>query len=358
MTMIGLQYPMTETTRMYFDLLNVFTPEDVASRLGLHKNTVHRWSEMKFVPEKYTNDFLRLNMRTDCQPEDQFYTKESVAKECIRKFKAVAKDLGVNLRGFTFIEPSAGCGKFFGELPKNRRIGIDLCPLPPYDNEIEKCDYLSWNPRFNLQYIVIGNPPFGLRGHLALQFMNHSAEFADMIAFILPQLFESDGKGAPMKRVDGRMKLAYSEKLDANSFEFPDGSPVQVSTVFQVWTKINQDRIALQPPKTCNNWIRVYSLSDGGTPSSTRNKKMLNACHVYLPSTCYSGMRAYKSFEDLPQRRGYGVYIHKNVRRIRNLLMNHDWESTAFQSTNGALNLRSSLIQAALIKEGYQDETV
>ena len=125
------------------------------------------------------------------------------------------------------------------------------------------------------RYIVIGNPPFGLRGHLALQFINHSAEFADMVAFILPQLFESDGKGVPSKRVDKRLRLAHSEKLPAASFEKPDGSPVNISTVFQVWTAVNHQHIRMPARKTCASYIRVFSLSNGGTPSSTRNKHMI-----------------------------------------------------------------------------------
>ena len=36
------------------------------------------------------------------------------------------------------------------------------------------------------KYVVIGNPPFGLRGQLALKFINHSYDFADYVCFILP----------------------------------------------------------------------------------------------------------------------------------------------------------------------------
>ena len=61
-------------------------------------------------------------------------------------------------------------------------------------------------------FIVIGNPPFGLRGQLALKFINHSSKFADYVCFILPQLFQSDGKGVPRKRVIG-LNLIHSETL-------------------------------------------------------------------------------------------------------------------------------------------------
>jgi len=36
---------------------------------------------------------------------------------------------------------------------------------------------------------------------------------------------------------------------------------------------------------------------------------MLNKCDVYLPSTCFTGMAAYKTFNELPNKRGYGIKI-------------------------------------------------
>lgn len=202
------------------------------------------------------------------------------------------------------------------------------------------------------KYVVIGNPPFGLRGHLALQFINHSYKFADMVAFILPQLFESDGKGSTMKRVFG-YKLAYSEKINPDSFEYPNGEGIKIHTIFQVWTKINTDKIDLPEKKNCSQFITVYSLSDGGKPSNTRNKKMIGKCDIYLPSTTYSGMKAYNSFYDLPHHRGYGIIINKNKEDIKKLLINNDWTKTAFSSSNSAVNLRTSLIKDVVIKGGY-----
>ena len=67
-------------------------------------------------------------------------------------------------------------------------------------------DFLDWDPtqeNTGCRWVAIGNPPFGLRGQLALKFINHAAKYCDYVAFILPQLFESDGKGVPRKRVKG-----------------------------------------------------------------------------------------------------------------------------------------------------------
>ena len=341
----------TVELRLFQQVAQVKPLPEIACLLGLHPNTVNRWVEMQSVPEQYAGDFRRM-LGLNGNAKDQFYTKPAVARSCYRTFRNVAKSMKVNLSRHQYIEPSAGCGWFYRILPKTRRIGIDLEPRGP---DLIQADYLRWTPPKGLRYIVIGNPPFGLRGHLALQFINHSAEFADMVAFILPQLFESDGKGVPSKRVDRKFRLAYSEKLPAASFEKPDGSPVNISTVFQVWTAVNHQHIRMPARKTCTSYIRVFSLSNGGTPSSTRNKHMIGKCDVYLPSTCFSGMKAYRSFGELPNRRGYGIVIHRNKRRVENILMQQDWKQVAFPSTNGALNLRRSLIEGVLTSQGLHD---
>lgn len=92
--------------------------------------------------------------------------------------------------------------------------------------------------------------------------------------------------------------------------------------------------------------MKIYSLSDGGTPSSTRNKNMIDKCDIYLPSTCFGkeNMKCYKSFKELPNKRGYGIVFNK----LKNIMIetseNTNWNEISFLSTNSALNLRSSLI--------------
>ncbi|MEK9170019.1 MAG: hypothetical protein AAB674_00015 [Patescibacteria group bacterium] len=293
--------------------------------------------------------------------KDQFYTKPKVAEYCFDKFKKIAGDLGVDLKEYIYIEPAAGCGCFYQILPNKKRIGIDIDPKKYgtiYNKGIIKSDYLNWKPKDrNKKYIVIGNPPFGLRGKLALSFINKSYEYADMVAFILPQLFNSDGKGVAGKRVLG-YKLAYNEKLPSNSFMYPDGTDIEIHTVFQVWTKINKDKIKIPQLKTCGFYVDIFSLSDGGKPANTRNKDMIGRCDVYLPSTTFTGMMAYNSFYDLPHERGYGVVIKQNKREIKDILKNTDWEKVAFPSTNSALNLRKSIIENVIIQKGYFDRTL
>ena len=52
---------------------------------------------------------------------DRFYTKDEVAKDCIAALLPYCKE------GDLFVEPSAGGGAFFRQLPEHK-IGVDLCP--------------------------------------------------------------------------------------------------------------------------------------------------------------------------------------------------------------------------------------
>lgn len=345
-----------DTLNLFEEALKTYTMPDLADEMHLHIGTLKRWKSIKKVPNSYKADFFRLlNIKEEIQgvrEKDQFFTKPEVAKKCLGMLEKVARNLGIELDGYNFIEPSAGSGCFYNLLPEKRKIGIDIDPKV---EGMIKADYLTWKPQDKKKTVVIGNPPFGLRGNLALRFINHSYDFADIVAFILPQLFESDGKGSAMKRVKG-YELAHTKKLPVSSFCYPSGANVNINTIFQIWTKVKTENIKKVKIKTCDDFIKVYSLSNGGTPSSTRNKKMLNKCDIYLPSTTFQKMQCFNSFEDLPHKRGYGIVIHKDKTNVRKILKNNNWNKTAFASTNSALNLRTSLIQSVLVKNGFVDK--
>ena len=328
----------------FFDKLQqTHSLQFIADNLGLHKGTLNRWNKLKEVPPQYYFDLCRLagidiNYENfSFKNKDQFYTRSDVAKNCYDKSMSVLKELGVDVNNYNFIEPSAGDGSFFNLLPKDRRIGIDI---EPKCEDVIQQDFLSWKPTTN-HNIVIGNPPFGLRGHLALQFINHSAKFCDFVIFILPPLFNSKGKGSCKGRVKG-LNLIHSEIIDSN-FYYPDGKDVSVNVVLQIWSKEHK---IIEEEITLDGIIKLYSLSDGGTPSSTRNKAHLYNCDYYLPSTCFSGdeMKSYYNFEELPKRRGYGIKVLSQNNKIENIMQKVDWSKSAFRSTNGAFNLRFDII--------------
>jgi len=322
------------------------TYSDIAKNINVAIGTVKRWNELKKVPKSYTFELLKLsNIKIDYsnfsyKEKDQFFTPITTAKYCYSKFIEIIKKYGDSEKNYTFIEPSAGNGVFLNLLPKKRRIGFDI---EPKNNEIKEQDYLDWKPLENKKYIVIGNPPFGLRGQLALKFINYSSKFADYVCFILPQLFESDGKGVPRKRVDG-LNLIHSEKLDT-CFESPEGENIKVECIFQVWSKYHINNKYIIDTKI-SKVIKIYSLSDGGTSSTTRNKKMFYKCDMYLPSTCFGkdNMKYYKNFDTLPGKKGYGIVFLKNKKENIKKFKEINWSNVAFLSTNSAYNIRSSQI--------------
>jgi hypothetical protein len=134
--------------------------------------------------------------------------------------------------------------------------------------------------------------------------------FADNVCFTLPQLFESDGKGTPRKRVD-YFNLIYSGKIEPN-FYGPNKNELKVYTICQIWSKYHTNNdYDMQTFNT--DRMRIYSLSDAGIVSTTSNKRMINEYDSYVPPNCFckSNVKCYANFEDLPGKRGYEVKVVK-----------------------------------------------
>ena len=335
---------------LLLELQKKYSLKELATKLNLAIGTIQRWIELDNIPHHYTFDLFRLLSKNidysiyKSSQKDQFFTPDNTAKQCWEKFCDITK---IKINEYIFIEPSAGDSSFLKCLPTNS-IGLDI---EPRHSNIIKQDYLLWKPTAtnnnNFKYIVIGNPPFGLRGHTALNFINHSYEFADYVAFILPQLFESDGKGSPRKRVKG-YNLIYSEKING-FYHTPENTNVDINGVFQIWSK-HSSNTNFTIKTNDNENIKVYSLTDGGSVATTRNKKMLEKCDIYLPSTCFGKetMKLYSTFKDLPNMKGYGIVFLNDKNTMIEKSKKINWGDIAFLSTNSAYNLRTSLILDAL----------
>ena len=343
---------------LFLEALEILGAEKIANNIGITISTVKRWILLDSVPKEYVFDLKRmLGKEIDFEnytvtEKDQYFTPTETARTCLSIFRETVRKLGVEEKELTYIEPSAGSGAFFGLLPSTRRIGMDI---EPKAEGIIRADFLDWQPSSVGKYVVIGNPPFGLRGHTALNFINHSHPFADFVVFILPQFFASDGKGTPRKRVRG-YNLIYSEPI-SSSFKYPTGKDVAVNVVFQIWSKefLEKEFILEEREKSI---INIYSLSDGNSPSTTRNKKMIGKCDVYIPSTCYgvNKMKVYDSFEELPNRKGYGVVFLEDKRNNSIAFRNVKWGEVSFRSTNSALNLRTSIIEREFFLEASKNK--
>lgn len=184
---------------------------------------------------------------------DQFFTKKDVAESCWKDLCLILRTLTSREIGeLFFIEPSAGDGAFYDLLlvGKEHCIGIDIVPRR---GEFLACDFLTWNPaphpatRQNI--VVIGNPPFGKRGKMAVQFLNHAAEIADTVAFIVPVIFR---KYFIHKQIDPELRWIHSTKLRRDAFWTVQKKTYTVNTEFQVWTRLpnsyEDKRLNAPPP--------------------------------------------------------------------------------------------------------------
>lgn len=163
---------------------------------------------------------------------DKFYTKPEVAKFLINKF---------NLSEYDFImEPSAGNGAFSNQIKNCYAIDIE-----PQSSSIIKQDFFTYTGNPNIKTLVIGNPPFGEQGNLAIKFFNHSATFATTIGFILPRSFK---KISVQNRLNLFFHLKEEIELEDNNFLL-EGKEYNVPCVFQIWEKSENKREVIEFPK-------------------------------------------------------------------------------------------------------------
>ena len=193
---------------------------------------------------------------------DKFYTLPECSKKCIDKTCELYDITGWDL----IVEPSAGNGSFFLQIPSDKKIGIDILPE---DENIIKQDFLDYYPPANKgSILVIGNPPFGRVSSLAIKFFNHSAKWATVIAFIIPRTFR---KVSIQNRLDDRFHLVYDEEIPNKPCCFTP--EMSVKCCFQIWEKKENKRELLELPKTHNDWefLKLGKRDSAGQPTPPLN---------------------------------------------------------------------------------------
>ncbi len=175
------------------------------------------------------------------QELDKFYTKDSVAKECLAKL-----DLG----DYTcVIEPSAGGGAFSRQIEHDNLIAMDLEPECP---DIIQMDWFDYKHGEQGKTIVVGNPPFGLRNKLSKEFIKHAIKFAYTIAMVLPDVYNKHTNQAIFPK-GWRLKEVY--KLGRDSFSL-EGKAYHVPCSFYIFEKSEGTNLMfdIAKYKECNDF--------------------------------------------------------------------------------------------------------
>lgn len=296
------------------------------------------WKKLKSIPSWVNVENVEL---------DQFFTKVNIAEMCYKKAIQFLNKKNISIDDCIFIEPSAGSGNFYQFLPPNQRIGLDIFPL---NNEIQKQDFLTWEmPKTNKKVIFIGNPPFGYRAWLALNFMNKAAQYADFVFFILPMSFQSEGKGSPKNRVSG-LKLISSELLPANSFQSPDGRDYKINALFQIWEKGNNE---IFKEDKFTDFLEIFTTDNRKERLCGQNKK--NIADFFLQRTFFSEPPSLvKTFDEVKYQCGYGFIIKKEKERIKNILNTANWYNYSNLAVHGCHHISMYHIRKVLAENGLR----
>ena len=196
---------------------------------------------------------------------DKFYTKRDTSKQCYDNLIEILLDHDINLKNVIFIEPSAGDGSFLEVINESRK-GFDIKPptINPYkiiQNDFLKTDIIQFLSKNDLkkQTIIIGNPPFGKKSKLAINFLNKSLEYSKIVGFIVPIQFR---KWSVQSKIKCDAKLLMDITLDENIFEIV-GKTYKVRCCFQVWARndfsnIIPDLRIIEKPKTSHKDFLLY----------------------------------------------------------------------------------------------------
>ena len=281
-------------------------------------------------------------------PSDSYFTSDKTAKRCFKIFNKVLLKENIKIEDYIFIEPSAGDGVFYNLMSSNKRIGVELY----YKNkEFIKADYLTWKPE-NLKdkYVVLGNPPFGVRGAYALAFVNRSLLWADYVGFILPMSFHSNGKGTNMKRVKNG-HLIYSQILEQESFFSSDiNKEITINSLFQVWKKGKGKSIFSN--YDVSEYVDIFTVC--ASPDRLCGLDKIGIYDFYVSSSFFGdSLKIVYDFKDVKYKSGYGIIIKKSKDKILSKIKNIEWNEYGSLATNSVKHIRRHHIENCLFDLGF-----
>lgn len=289
---------------------------------------------------------------------DEYFTKPEISERLYKKTCEIISNYE-NINKYTWIEPSVGDGSFYKLLPKNK-IGIDIKETK-YDTILS--DYLNYELP-DKPLVVIGNPPFGHRGVLALKFIEHS-EKAEFVAFILPMFFQSLGKGSIRYRVKN-FGLLYEEVLPENSF-YIGNKEKDIKCCFQIWSK-NYNNLKKEfcwynqkeKVEPFNNLLKVVTVSLAKNRECGKEWIFNKKANYYLSSTFFKENNVVKDFDLVKYKSGIAIiYTTQNIGMIKKLdalFKTADWNKYSSIATNGCRHIGKSHIYKLLEDKGFENE--
>ena len=176
---------------------------------------------------------------------DKYYTEIKTAKYCIDKTYEIIGENNIS----EVIEPSAGDGSFSLQIPTT----CWAYDIEPEHESIVKQDFLQLNIDYLYGRLIIGNPPFGTRNTLSVQFYKKSIQLGDYVAFILP--ISQYNNNQQMYEFD----LIHSEQLPLIEY-----SGIKLLTCFNIYQRPQGGELNKKENFKLKD-VDVYEYRRGGT---------------------------------------------------------------------------------------------
>jgi len=245
---------------------------------------------------------------------DKYYTPKELAQYVVSKTKEIIGEGNIE----EYIEPSAGGGVFLEFLDKPY-LAYDI---EPENTKITKQNFLDLKLEYKKGRCIIGNPPYGEKNVLTVQFFKQAITMGDYIAFILPisqlnnnyQMFEFD--------------LIHSEDLGLKNY-----SDRELRCCFNIYKK----------PDNEFNGKPNYKLKDVTIKENRRTGQQISDMSDYDIGICSFGSGI---IGRVPERKGQYAkefYFKIHNQEIRDkviaLIIDTDWESEVCNGISGQTNL-------------------
>ena len=251
---------------------------------------------------------------------DQFYTNPEIARECMGLLK---KEIELNQFDI-LLEPSAGEGVFLKLLDPKKRIGLDLDPKDP---EIIKQNFFTYNPDRSKKILTIGNPPFGKRSKLSIDFFNHAASFSEVIAFIIPLQWR---KWSVQSKLAQGWRLIKDHTLKEKAF-IHEGKPYGVRCCFQIWVKGDGPSLRMSEKlPTDHPDFHMYLYNN----TRQAEKYFDMDWDFAVPRQGYADYERRETDKDKCEKTTQWIFFKAKNKTVRKRLMNIDYEKLAMKNTS------------------------
>ena len=199
--------------------------------------------------------------------------------------------------------------------------------LAPKCNDVKPQDFFKVTdfPSAPRNTAVIGNPPFGKRGKLAIAFFNHAAYLADFVAFIVPVNFR---KFTVHKQLNPSMRFISKLPLPRDAFHLGTGKPYSVNTEFQIWTRLTSAHHDMRQYKRLPIYHRDFQIWQYNNTSDAL-KIFQNAFDFAVPCQGWQDYSRRETDEKRCERNKQWMLLKAKNSTVLTRLMKIDYERLA-----------------------------